>query len=106
MILFDEENVKKVALVKNYSRSFPCRVYVVDAEYTYRYLSPVSDPSANENEAYFQTLEEDGQCFGVSKTEKAFNRASRYYYGDFPEKENETDEKYEDVFSRVFGRKK
>ena len=104
MILFDEKNVKKAALVKNYSRSFPCRVYVADAEYTYRYLSPFTDPSENENEAYFQSLEEDGQYFGLSKTEKAFNRASKYYYGDFPEKE--TDDIYEDVLSRVFGRKK
>ncbi|MBO4429014.1 MAG: transglycosylase domain-containing protein [Clostridia bacterium] len=104
MILFDEKNVKKTALVKNYSRSFPCRVYVADAEYTYRYLSPFTDPSENENEAYFQSLEEDGQYFGLSKTEKAFNRASKYYYGDFPEKE--TDDIYEDVLSRVFGRKK
>ncbi len=108
--VFDAENVKKTALVKNYSRSFPCQIYITDAQYSYRYLSPLVPPSENDNEAYYQSLEADGEFFGISDTSVAFNRASDKYNGDFSEKDDESggapDQIYEDVIFRLFGRKK
>ena len=91
-----------VALVKNYSRSFPCPVTITDAQYTYRYLSPLATPSENENEAYFQVLEKDGEYFGTSGAERAFNRAY------IPEKTDSSDEEdsYEDIMRRFFGLKR
>ena len=72
----NHEGAKKVALVKNYARSFPCQVIIKDAQYTYRYLSPLTEPSDNESEAYFDVLRKDNEFFGTSGVEKAFNRAS------------------------------
>jgi len=108
--VFDDKNIKKVALVKNYSRSFPCRVYITDAQYSYRYLPPFIAPSDNDNEAYYQSLEKDGEFFGVSYTNSAFNRASDNYNGDFSEKDDEEGdtsefELYEDVFGKLLGLK-
>lgn len=97
----ESDNGLRVALVKNYSRSFPCPVTITDAQYTYRYLSPLVEPSQNEGDAYFQVLEKDGEYFGTSGVEKAFNRAK------IPEKEQEKDEtSYEDVMRRLFGLKR
>ena len=99
------DKTEKVALVKNYSRSFPCPVTITDAEYTYRYLSPLTDPSENENEAYFQTLQKDDEYFGISGKEKAFNRASKSYENSPPEKAGDGTE-FEDIIRRLFGAKK
>lgn len=66
---------KKVALVKNYTRSFPCPVTVEDAQYTYRYLSPLYPPNTSADGAYFDSLAADGEYFGCSGVPKAFNRS-------------------------------
>ena len=98
------ENMKKVALVKNYSRSFPCPVTVSDAEYTYRFLSPLDTPSESENEAYFESLRKEGEYFGTSGKAQAFNRAAKPRdpdpFGGAEEPE------FEDIFARIFGWKR
>jgi len=76
-VIWDEvlcENCKKVALVKNYERRFPCQVIITDAQYTYRNLPVTEKPSLNENEAFFQSLEKQNHYFGISNVKSAFNR--------------------------------
>ncbi|MBQ0125661.1 MAG: hypothetical protein KBS59_04975, partial [Clostridiales bacterium] len=84
-VVFDGENTKKVALVKNYSRSFPCDVKISDAQYTYRFLSPLCEPSKNENEAYFQSLQKENEFFGTSNVSRAFNRFYKKKDENIPE---------------------
>ena len=61
-----KENLIRVALVKNYNRSFPCEITVTDAPYTYRHLPFGATPSKNENTAFFQGFyEKDGNYIGV-----------------------------------------
>ena len=100
------ENTKKVALVKNYSRSFPCPVTITDAEYTYRFLSPLDAPSDSDGEAYYQSLEKDGEYFGTSNTNSAFNRASRFIGSGAPAPNESDNESFEDVIYRLFGLKR
>ena len=76
-VIWDEispGNYKRVALVKNYERRFPCQVIITDAQYTYRNLPITEKPSLNENEAFFQSLEKDNLYFGISNVKSAFNR--------------------------------
>lgn len=69
------ENRIRVALVKNYSRTFPCRIYVTDAQYMYRHLPLGAFPSKDPSEAFFQNYyEKSGVYIGVSGVEKAHNR--------------------------------
>ncbi len=65
----------RVALVKNYARSFPCRVYVTDAQYMYRHLPFGAATSKDPSEAFFQDYYENGSYIGLSGVEKAHNRS-------------------------------
>ena len=61
-----KENLIRAALVKNYNRSFPCEITVLDAPYTYRHLPFGALPSKNENMSFFQSFyEKDGHYIGV-----------------------------------------
>lgn len=100
------ENTKKVALVKNYSRSFPCPVTITDAEYTYRFLSPLDAPSENDSEAYFQSLQKDSEYFGTSGKAQAFNRAAKPSELDPFDNDNADEPEFEDIFARIFGWKR
>lgn len=99
------ENTQKVALVKNYSRSFPCPVTVADAEYTYRFLSPLDEPSESDNDAYFDVLRKDGEYFGTSGKASPFNRAAKRkddgFFGD-----GAGEPEFEDIIARIFGWKR
>ena len=69
------ENVIRVALLKYYNRSFPCEITVTDAQYIYRHLPYGAEPSANENEAFFQDFyESDGNYIGIAGAKQARNR--------------------------------
>ena len=100
------ENTKKVALVKNYSRSFPCPVTITDAEYTYRFLSPLDAPSGSDGEAFFESQQKDGEYYGTSGKAQAFNRASRFIGSGAPAPAERDDESFEDVICRLFGLKR
>lgn len=79
-VVLDEispDNCKRVALVKNYERRFPCQIFIIDAQYTYRNLPATDKPSPNENEAFFQSLEKENIYFGLSNVKSAFNRAHK-----------------------------
>lgn len=68
------ENIIRVALIKNYNRSFPCQIAISDAQYIYRHLSYGATPSPNENEAFFQDFyESDGNFIGISGNQHAYN---------------------------------
>ena len=69
------ENRIRAALVKNYSRSFPCQIHVVDAQYMYRHLPFGALPSTDPSEAFFQKYyEKSGVYIGVSGVDQAHNR--------------------------------
>lgn len=68
-----KENLRMVALVKNYSRSFPCEVTVTDAQYTYRFLPIGTPPSDDPTKAFFSTLAGETEFFGTSGKKRAFN---------------------------------
>ena len=69
-----KENLTRVALIKNYNRSFPCEITVTDAPYTYRHLPFGAEPSKNENMAFFQGFyEKDGNYIGVGSKKHAPN---------------------------------
>ena len=69
------ENRIRAALVKNYSRSFPCQIHVVDAQYMYRHLPFGALPSTDPSEAFFQNYyEKSGVYIGVSGVDQAHNR--------------------------------
>ena len=69
------ENVIRVALLKYYNRSFPCEITVTDAQYIYRHLPYGAEPSAHENEAFFQNFyESDGSYIGIAGAKQARNR--------------------------------
>lgn len=68
------ENIIRVALIKNYNRSFPCEITITDAQYTYRHLSYGALPSMNENEAFFQDFyESGGNYIGISGGKHSYN---------------------------------
>ena len=69
------ENIIRVALLKYYNRSFPCEITVTDAQYIYRHLPYGAEPSASENEAFFQDFyESDGNYIGIAGVKQAKNR--------------------------------
>ena len=69
-----EENRIRIALVKNYSRSFPCQITVTDAEFMYRHLPFGASPTLDPTKAFFQHYyEKSGNYIGVSGVEKAHN---------------------------------
>ena len=69
------ENVIRVALLKYYNRSFPCEITVTDAQYIYRHLPYGAEPSASENEAFFQDFyESNGNYIGIAGVKQAKNR--------------------------------
>ena len=69
------ENRIRAALVKNYSRSFPCQIHVLDAQYMYRHLPFGALPSTDPSEAFFQDhYEKSGVYIGVSGVDQAHNR--------------------------------
>ncbi|MBE6666652.1 MAG: hypothetical protein E7603_10665 [Ruminococcaceae bacterium] len=69
-----KENLIRVALIKNYHRSFPCEITVTDAPYTYRHLPFGAVPSKNENVAFFQSFyEKDGNYIGIGSGKHAPN---------------------------------
>ena len=69
------ENIIRVALLKYYNRSFPCEITVTDAQYIYRHLPYGAEPSASENEAFFQDFYESaGNYIGVAGAKQARNR--------------------------------
>lgn len=83
-----EENLTKVALIK-VSRSFPCEVKITDSQYTYRYLPIGIDPTLEENLPFFARLQKNGEYFGTSGKDKAYNR---YCHEHFIETTEETTE--------------
>ena len=69
------ENIVRIALLKYYNRSFPCRVTVTDAQYMYRHLPYGAAPDTDEGEAFFQDFYESGGNFiGISGAKSARNR--------------------------------
>lgn len=86
------ENIKQIALVKNYSRSFPCQVSVTDAQYMYRQLPCGMIPSCAASEAFYASLAASGEFFGTSRRALAFNRicTEHYLMPDEPEETEET----------------
>ena len=69
------ENIIRVALLKYYNRSFPCKVTVTDAQYIYRHLPHGATPSTDENEAFFQDFYElNGSFIGIAGAKQAKNR--------------------------------
>lgn len=68
-------NIIRVALVKNYNRSFPCEITITDAQYTYRHLSYGAQPSMDANKAFFQDFyASEGTYIGRSYGTIAYNR--------------------------------
>ncbi|MBQ9748849.1 MAG: transglycosylase domain-containing protein [Clostridia bacterium] len=65
----------RVAFVKNYTRAFPCRVYVTDAQYMYRHLPFGVTPSDDPSEAFFQRYYEQNAYIGLSGVAAAHNRS-------------------------------
>lgn len=57
-------------------RSFPMRIYVTDAQYTYRGKVAAQDMCADENLPYFATAFDGGGYFPISYSTRQFNRAS------------------------------
>lgn len=87
------ENIIRVALIKNYNRSFPCEITVTDAQYTYRHLSYGASPSMAENEAFFQDFyEADGNYVGISGGKHAYNCYCAEHNGFCEETVEETTE--------------
>ncbi len=68
------ENRIRVALVKEYSRSFPCQITVTDAQFMYRHLPFGATPTTDPAKAFFQEYYESGHYIGISGAEKAHNR--------------------------------
>lgn len=87
------ENIRQIALVKNYSRSFPCQVSVTDAQYMYRQLPCGMIPSCAACDAFFQSMAASGEYFGTSRRTLAYNRicAEHYLMPDEPETEETTE---------------
>lgn len=70
------ENIIKTALLK-VNRSFPCEFKITDSQYTYRYLPIGVDPALDENLPFFANLQKNGEFFGTSGKDKAYNRYCR-----------------------------
>ena len=69
-----KENLIRVALIKNYNRSFPCEITVTDAQYVYRHLPFGAEPSKNENMAFFQGFyEKEGNYIGIGSKKHSPN---------------------------------
>ena len=71
-----EENLTEVGLLRLYNRTFPCQIYITDAQFVYRHLPTGETPTAENGKAFFQDYyEKDGNFIGISRAENAYNRA-------------------------------
>jgi hypothetical protein len=57
-------------------RSFPIRIYVADAQYTYRGNVAADGMCNDENLPYFANAIDGGGYFPISYSKRQFNRAS------------------------------
>lgn len=60
-------------------RSFPCQIKITDAQFVYRDLSPLKEPSLDVGKAYFESLLSSGEYCGTSGVQSAYNRACPHY---------------------------
>ena len=70
-------------------RKFPCQIKITDAQFVYRDLSPLKEPSLDAGKAYFESLLSPGEYCGTSGVPNAYNRACAHYHYD----ENDYEEK-------------
>ncbi len=77
-----EEDVTQVALVRVEDRTFPCQVYVTDAQYVCRLMPDGIPPGMDTDCPYFiRTLEEGTYC-GISIGKKQYNCACLFHGED------------------------
>ena len=68
------DKIREIALIRAY-RSFPKEIFITDAQYVYRFITP--DKISISNDPFFEGMRADGEFFGRSMTKKHFNRASK-----------------------------
>jgi hypothetical protein len=69
----NEENLKVIALLKIYDRSFPSEIIITDAEYVYREVSPGVPLGDSYDIPFFYYSIPDGVYVGRSKYKKQYN---------------------------------
>lgn len=69
------EHIRQVGMI-NVERSFPQQIIISDAQYVYRRLPSDMLPSFYESKAFFSVMESEKNHFGISDSEKQFNRLS------------------------------
>ena len=69
-----ENDYAKVSLIKNEARSFPKEIYITDAEYVYRDVSPKNLNFSNIELPYFYGELKEGEYAGITSKKRQFNR--------------------------------
>ena len=70
------EQYVSVALIKVSARSFPCELFITDAEFVYRDIIDTKTLPTDEGEPYFKYALEEGEYVGKSRGKRQFNRAA------------------------------
>ncbi len=76
-----EEECYTVGLLR-VERSFPCRIHVLDAPYTYVGSPAIYEPNFNNNEPYYAENGKTGQFYGIGEGVLPFNRSCLYHRAD------------------------
>ena len=77
----DSEYVKLVSLLDISDRSFPCQIYITDAEFVYRKIDCDAKLGDSYDVPYFVFTLEEGEYVGKSRSKKQFNSAC-YIHSD------------------------
>ena len=68
-------HIRQVGMIK-VERSFPEQITISDAQYVYKELPDGTLPSFSDKQAFFSVMESEKNYFGISSSEKQFNRLS------------------------------
>ena len=77
----DKDSIVRVALIDIRDRAFPKEIYITDAEFVYRPVTPYDKLGDSFDIPYFFFTIPEGEFVGISKKKKQFNSAC-YLHND------------------------
>jgi len=85
-----KENIISVGLI-NVKRTFPCQVYISDAQYVWRNIGKTTQPETASSLPFYSNLIPNGNFSGVSRTDKQVNCYCREHFNYFMWKEEKNE---------------
>lgn len=88
----DPDNCSETALVRVENRSYPAEVYIQDAQFVYRDVSPYVEMSKTPGTPFFANMLREGEYCGSSYVEVPFNAFCYTHADDEPSDADDPDE--------------